>query len=305
MYDKLVMVTRKTPLEALVQRLGTRSQAKFYLEQESRRGGSGYAAYESEDAAYQRSRECLRRALPTKLRTQWIEREFLPTFTFGPRDLIVTLGSDGLVVNVAKYAASQSILAFLPEGQQAESQLAPLPVAQAAALLPRALAGSLSTRKIAMACATLSDGRQLHAVNELFIGARTHVSARYQLRLGEQSEQQSSSGVLVSTGAGSTGWLRALCAGASAIGGSVRDCCFPAESESLVYAVREPWPSQTTGATLVYGTLARGQELVLVSQMPTGGVIFSDGVESDYLPFESGAVARIGLAERSVQLLAR
>lgn len=304
MPDKLVIVTRKTPLEELIQRLGTRSQAKFYLEQEAARGGSGFASYEREDAAYARSRELLRRALPGKVRTHWIERDFLPTFTFGPQDLIVTLGADGLVVNVAKYASGLPILAFLPEGVASESQLAPHPVRQAAALLARVMAGGLVSRSITMARATLADGRQLHAVNELFIGARTHVSARYQLRVDERAEFQSSSGVLVSTGAGSTGWLRALCAGAAGISGEPHACQFLAESEKLVYAVREPWPSKTTGASLVYGELVSGQVLELVSQMPTGGVIFSDGVESDFLPFESGAVARITVADQKVQLLA-
>ena len=303
MPDKLVIVTRKTPLEALIQRLGTRSQAKFYLEQEAKRGGSDFASYEREDAAYARSRELLRRALPGKVRTHWIERDFLPTFTFGPQDMIVTLGADGLVVNVAKYAGGLPILAFLPEGVASESQLAPHPVSQAATLLTRAIAGSLVSRFITMACATLADGRSLHAVNELFIGARTHVSARYQLRVGEQAESQSSSGVLISTGAGSTGWLRALCAGAAGISGKPAPCHFPAESDKLVYAVREPWPSKTTGARLVYGELASGQALELVSQMPTGGVIFSDGIESDFLPFESGAVARITVADQKAQLL--
>lgn len=304
MPDKLVIVTRKTPLEELVQRLGTRSQAKFYLEQEAARGGSDFATYEREDAAYARSRELLRRALPGKVRTHWIERDFLPTFTFGPQDLIVTLGADGLVVNVAKYASGLPILAFLPEGVASESQLAPHPVRQAAALLARALAGSLVPRCITMACATLADGRSLHAVNELFIGARTHISARYQIRVDNQAEFQSSSGVLVSTGTGSTGWLSALCAGAAGISGEPHPCHFPAESEKLVYAVREPWPSKTTGASLVYGELASGQTLELVSQMPTGGVIFSDGVESDFLPFESGAVARITVSDQKARLLA-
>lgn len=303
MPDKLVIVTRKTPLEELIQRLGTRSQAKFYLEQEAARGGSDFASYEREDAAHARSRELLRRALPGKVRTHWIERDFLPTFTFGPQDMIVTLGADGLVVNVAKYANGLPILAFLPEGVASESQLAPHPVKQATALLARVMTGGLVSRSITMACATLADGRQLRAVNELFIGARTHVSARYQLRVDEREEFQSSSGVLVSTGVGSTGWLRALCAGAAGISGEPHACQFLAESEKLVYAVREPWPSKTTGASLVYGELVSGQVLELVSQMPTGGVIFSDGVESDFLPFESGAVARIAVADQKVQLL--
>jgi len=37
--------------------------------------------------------------------------------------------------------------------------------------------------------------------------------------------------------------------------------------------------------------------------MPHGGVIFSDGIEEDYLAFSSGTVARIGLAEKKVHLI--
>jgi NAD kinase len=303
MFDKIVVITRRTPLEMLTQRLGTKSQAKFYLEQEATRGGTGFAAYENEDTAYGRARECLRRALPKAIRAQWIERDFLPTFTFGPRDLIVTLGSDGLIVNAAKYASGIPILAFRPEGVAAESQLAPVVVGQATVLLSKAIAGTLTPRSITMACATLGDGRQIHAVNELFIGPRTHTSARYQLTIGESSEEQSSSGVLVATGTGSTGWLRAICAGAEQITGVATDPIFPADSEQLTYAVREPWPSRTTKATLVYGQIYQGEYLEIVSQMPTGGVIFSDGVESDFLPFESGAVAKIGISDRRLILL--
>jgi hypothetical protein len=39
------------------------------------------------------------------------------------------------------------------------------------------------------------------------------------------------------------------------------------------------------------------------SLMPHDGVIFSDGIEEDYLPFSSGSVARIGLAEKRVRLV--
>jgi len=55
-----------------------------------------------------------------------------------------------------------------------------------------------------MARARLNDGQELLALNDLFIGRRTHVSARYALRVGDYVEDQSSSGIIVSTGAGST-----------------------------------------------------------------------------------------------------
>jgi hypothetical protein len=154
----------------------------------------------------------------------------------------------------------------------------------------------------------------LYAVNDLFIGQRTHVSARYRLGYRGTEEDQSSSGIIVSTGAGSTGWLRSILAGAAGVVqafvsdprvNQVRQRHgFDWSAERLVYSVREPFVSKTTQANLVFGPIEAGEELVVTSHMPQQGVIFSDGVESDYLEFNSGRIAHIGLADRKVRLAA-
>jgi len=41
------------------------------------------------------------------------------------------------------------------------------------------------------------------------------------------------------------------------------------------------------------------------SLMPTGGVIFSDGIETDFLQFNSGSIAHIRAAERRARLVVR
>lgn len=73
---------------------------------------------------------------------------------------------------------------------------------------------------------------------------------------------------------------------------------FAWEAEHLVFTVREPFPSKTTTANLVFGRVEPGEALNLESHMPERGVIFSDGVESDFLDFNSGVRARIELAEK-------
>jgi hypothetical protein len=166
-----------------------------------------------------------------------------------------------------------------------------------------------------MAKATLNDGQTLYAVNDLFIGPRSHGSARYLLQYGRRREQQSSSGLIVSTGAGCTGWLRSITTGAwgvaryfhSEIGEppTPEQLALGRDSDSLRFSVREPFVSKTSQATIVFGQLRRGQKLVLTSQMPDYGIIFSDGLESDYLAFNSGAIAKIGQAERQAHLIAR
>jgi hypothetical protein len=73
---------------------------------------------------------------------------------------------------------------------------------------------------------------------------------------------------------------------------------FPWESPHVYYTVREPFPSRATQASLVFGRIESPHCLRLTSQMPDYGVIFSDGVEQDFLEFNSGVTAEIGVARR-------
>lgn len=316
--EKIVLVTRKTQLEELVERFGTVDQARFYLE----RMGGGFAEYQAAHDAYHRAFDHARASIPPGARWQSIERGFLPNFSFGPRDLVATLGPDGLVVNTAKYLDGQPLLAFNPDQARVDGVLLPFAASAAPLAFRQAMEGSLDATFVTMAQARLNDGQRLLALNDLFIGAKTHVSARYTLSLGRRRERQSSSGVIVSTGAGSTGWHRSILVGAHGIVGvkseeqgkkskkdaneqpaSARDFGFPMEAKYLRFHVREPFPSRTSGADLVHGVVEGSGSLEIVSEMPQNGVIFSDGVESDFLDFNSGAIATIGVAERRLRLL--
>ncbi|HEX2997398.1 MAG TPA: hypothetical protein VHP14_21430, partial [Anaerolineales bacterium] len=146
--------------------------------------------------------------------------------------------------------------------------------------------------------------------------AKSHVSARYAIRFGEQEEHHSSSGIIISTGIGSTGWLSSLFNMAN----GMYEIFAPSrqetpelqalpplrmkwESDRLVFVVREPFVSKTSGAELVGGLVTPEFPLVVESEMAEGGVIFSDGVEADFLPFNSGTIATISLAKKKTQLV--
>lgn len=306
---KIVIVTRKTVLEELVERHGTRGQALFLAASR----GESLADVEDAHDRYKRALAAVCAAVPAGVRSQVIERSFLPTFLFGTHDLVVTLGQDGLVVNVAKYLATQPIVAFNPDPQRIDGVLVPFPAEAAAATLAAAIAGNLLERAYTMARAALADGQVVDAVNDLFVGIRSHASARYRLEYRGHAEVQSSSGIIVSTGAGSTGWYRSVMTATAGVAeahlgpraaGDLRDSYrFDPEAEELRFSVREPFVSRTSGADIVCGTVVAGQTLEVISQMPQGGVIFSDGMEQDFVRFDAGMRAVIGLADRRLRLL--
>ena len=308
-FTKIVVVTRKTMLEELVERHGTRGQARFLAENR----GESFAEVEQAHETYEQARQALRKALPAGIRCQWIERGFLPNFLFGPHDLVVTLGPDGLVVNVAKYLSTQPILAINPDPSRIDGVLVPVRIDAAAPALAAALAGGIPARRITMARARLDDGQTIDAVNDLFIGIQSHASARYRIEYRRNVENQSSSGVIVSTGAGSTGWYRSVMTAAAgvaaahlgkkAVGNLADRYAFDATARELRFSVREPFTSLSSMGTIICGAITGSETLDIVSQMPTGGVIFSDGMESDFVKFEAGMRARIGIADRCLELL--
>jgi len=305
MYEKIVLVTRKTRLEGLIERFNTRAQAKFYIEH----SGGDFALYQQEHERYHHALQQLRKELQALARLHVIEREFLPTFIFAQTDLVVTIGIDGLVVNTAKYLSGQPIIAVNPDPAHIDGVLLPFTVTSGVAAVRRALAGDLHIQATPLAQARLNDGQTLLAFNDLFVGRHDHRSARYRIHYKGRSERHSSSGVIISTGVGATGWLSSLFNMANGMNAYFGRNCqlepppLKRTDSALFFVVREPFVSKTSAASLVCGVITPEHPLRLESAMPEGGVIFSDGVLDDYIDFNAGHVAQITLAEQKVNLV--
>jgi hypothetical protein len=242
-------------------------------------------------------------ALEVHGRYQVIERNFLPNFVFGASDIVVALGQDGLVANTMKYLDGKPLIGVNPDPLRFDGVLLPFEPGGVASIIEDVVNDHRSAKAVTMAEAMLSDGQRLLGVNDLFIGPKSHTSARYEIELGKQREIQSSSGIIVSTGLGSSAWMRSIVTGAIAIAGAYGKLLvetyrpWPWDAEYLQLAVREPFPSLTSSTELVYGQVTQQTKLILRSLMPEGGVIFSDGIETDYLAFSSGTIAKIGVAK--------
>lgn len=304
---KIVLVTQRTRLEDLIRRYNTYGQAEFYI---SHNGGD-FADYRLEHETYHIAVQTALSALQAFGRVQVLDRDFIPNYLFGKQDIVVALGRDGLVANVLKYLKDgQPLIGVNPDPKRWDGQLLPFLPEDLSRILPEVIRESRNAQSITLAQAALNDGQVLWAVNDLFIGRRSHASARYEIRQGNAQEAQSSSGIIVSTGLGATGWLKSVLAGAAGIarfwGISAPielDPSFDRSAPMLYYTVREPYPSASTGATMVFGRITEKTPLQMVSHMPENGVIFSDGMEQDYLQFNSGAVVTIGVADQKGYLV--
>lgn len=299
-----IIIKNKTRLETLIERFNTKAQAKFYIE----RSGGIFEEYEREHETFLQSLSDVQRRLALVLKSKIVERSFLPSFLFSNKQVVIVVGQDGLVANAAKYVNEQPIIAVNPDPERYDGVLLPFTPGNFISAVEQVAGGQFRHRSASFAEARLNDGQRLLAFNDLFIGAATHVSARYRISFGKKTEEHSSSGIIVSTHAGSTGWLSSIfnmTHGMNAFlqkGAQPGKLPSPAENQ-LMFAVREPFASKKTQTGIQAGILTGQKSLVLESFMPNNGVIFSDGVESDFLRFNSGSIATIGLAKEKARLV--
>ncbi|MDR1932657.1 MAG: sugar kinase, partial [Spirochaetales bacterium] len=215
--NRIVIITRATRLENVLAAQNTLSQAKFYVSQL----GGDFDEYEQEHNQYGLSVKNARRDLETLGNIQLLDRKYLPNFIFAPDDMVVVIGQDGLVANTIKYLDYQPVIGVNPDAARWDGVLLPFKPEDAARIVEETVAGKRKIEEVTMARVRVQNGQELLAVNDFFIGQKTHTSARYIIKYGGLREPQSSSGVIVSTGLGSTGWMKSIIAGANRIASSV------------------------------------------------------------------------------------
>lgn len=293
---RIVVVTRKTPLEQMLRKHGTRDQAKFYLE--TRQQDITY--FEEIHAKFHDALGKVMDTLPSDVRRARVEREDLSQFLFAPEDVVVIVGQDGLVPNVAKYLHSQLVMGINPDPETYDGVLCRLNALQFSSALSwlDEPSDEFLTETRVMALATRENGQSLRALNEIFVGHRTHQSARYRLISDDAEERQSSSGLICSTGTGATGWALSI-----ASQRDKADYLLPPQVPCLTWFVREPFPSVSSGTKMQQGHIPRPTSLQVISEMGEDGVIFADGIEGDYLEFVTGQSVVITLDEDSLKLV--
>ncbi|CDX46441.1 conserved hypothetical protein [Mesorhizobium sp. ORS 3359] len=289
---RAVFVTRETDYELLIAHHATRGQARFFLETRGQR-------LEDVEARHDRFHAVLgtaRASVPADWRQTLVSRADLNRFLFAPDDVIVAVGQDGLVANVAKYLNGQPVLGVNPAPDLYDGVLVRIGAGRLARLLVASVAGDVDMESRTMVQAELGEGEMLLALNEIFVGHRSHQSARYRIEAEGEAEDHSSSGLIVASGTGATGWARSI------MEATHLELSLGREEHAVGFWVREPFPSIATATKLRAGKITE-KPLFITSRMNEGGVIFADGIEQDFIAFDWGRQVRLSPASRVLRLV--
>ncbi len=300
--DKIIVVRDATGLEYLVKQFNSKEQAKFYLD----RAGEDFESYKLEHNNFY---EVLNRAVKSAeeyCKIKVLDKSFVSKYLFSGKELVIVIGRDGLLANVAKYANNIQIIGINPNPESISGKLMKFTIEDLSNVLSKVFKGKHNEKQTPLAEAKLNNGQSLLAFNDFYIGSSMQVSSYYQIEYKGKTENHISSGIIVSTFAGSSGWLNSLFNMAGNLTQQTIEKKYEKwnmETKKLVFAVREPYKSQISDISIGLGIIENTSKLKISSRMTQHGIIFSDGVLSDFLEFNSGKIVKIGLANANARIV--
>ncbi|MCU0860393.1 MAG: NAD(+)/NADH kinase [Thermoplasmata archaeon] len=212
---------------------------------------------------------------------------------FRGKDLIISVGGDGTVLNSSQYVMDRTPMLTVRSDRKSAGVLCMVDAQDFERAIDRIIEDEFEVQDWTRVEGRFGS-RRLFALNEVFVGARHSPSmARYEIAHDGRTESQMSSGVVITTGTGSTGWY----ANIPGSGGS-----FPRTAKELRFIVREH--NLAGDYRLTEGTIEQGGSLTVRSKMNVDGCISFDG---DYgkrmFEFKRGSLLRVKAARLPVRVV--
>ena len=213
-------------------------------------------------------------------------------FNYGLYDLIITVGGDGTFLEAARHLTNQVIWGVNSDPTWSVGRFCSGDPRNFESMLDQVVQGKAQVRKLNRLSLSFDDGTQpMNVLNDLLICHQNPGAlSRYYLTVGRIKEEQKSSGIWISTAAGSSGGIHSA-------GGKV----LPQESRNIQYRPRELYRGHGIKYRLNGAVLKSNQKVTMLSLMREG-VVFVDGSHV-CLPFSFGSSIHAGSSPHPLKVI--
>ncbi len=220
---------------------------------------------------------------------QFISRDELTREVAARAELVIALGGDDHLKFVSHFVDATPIMAVNSDPVLSNGGLAYFVASGFETVLRRLENEQFDIEEWARLEAMLNGSSVGLATSEFFLGEdRRRDMSRHILEFDGAKEEQRCSGLLVVTGAGSSGWYDAAGRFLHSEGDK-----FSPKAKHARFLITEPFGGRVTEYSMVKGTLEIGQELVVHSLNDSRGVLTNDSIEEQEFNRGTKAVIRI------------
>lgn len=207
-------------------------------------------------------------------------------------DLVITVGGDGTLLRMAHHIENQLLLGVNSTPHVSVGRFCAATSSEFENKIKKILAAEFRVQPlIRMLIKVNKKTLPIKPINDvLYTNFNPAATSRYIISLGNKREEHKSSGVWVSTPAGST-------AAISAAGGISQH----AQDRRLQYMTREPYQGIYNPYELVRGFIAEGKQLKIISKMIKSR-IYLDG-PSQHVTLDFGDTLTIGHSRKVLKLI--
>lgn len=221
-------------------------------------------------------------------------RERLHKKLFKKKDLILAVGGDGTFLIASHYIFDKTpMLGINSDPECKEGFFMPATKKDFELKFKKILGNSFKIRELHRLEAYIGN-RMIHdlALNEFYIAAAVpYHTARYYLTARGKRERQKSSGVLVSTAAGSYAWVKSA-------GGKE----LPLYSDDFEYIIREPYCGKTAAKCRLFNDILKKDEKIVIEFELGNGIIIADSTATEHR-FKSGEKVTIKLSKKPLNII--
>ena len=198
-----------------------------------------------------------------------IEKYFNVTYTWrnhvtkkhtSNADLIITLGGDGTVLSASHYLINKPILTVNSSPNTSEGVLTKINITQLEQKLKEIQSNNFKTEKLERIEVSINNKSiDLLSLNEVFIAnEKAYRTSKYKIKFKNIEEEHRSSGLIFSTGTGSTAWFK-----------SSHGEPFSPQSKFIKMIVREPYIGRIKKFSLLNAQIDEDEEFEVTPLVPS------------------------------------